>query len=197
MSLGRRAFVAGAAGAAVAGLHAGPAAARIWPAQADPVLLLLDPAAPPDFATAAGRALAAVGLAVTHRVTGEDGHALAASVAWLAAQPGRRMLGLLQDADAVLLDQMARDGALRCLSSAQHCRGVGGDAPVRHRITALPSNAGLLAGERAANGGGWSAALGQALALIAAERWPGRTQDATGGGAGAGPYALRSFVFAS
>ena len=134
---------------------------------------------------------------MTHRLTGEDGHALAASVAWLAARPGRRMLGLLQDADAVLLDQMARDGALRCLSSAQHCRGGGADAPVRHRITALPSNAGLLADASAATGGEWSAALGRALALIAAERWPGHPQDAGGGGAGAGPYAMRSFVFAS
>ena len=53
MSLGRRAFVAGLAGAAAAGLHAGPAAARTSPAQADPVLLLLDREAPPDFAAAA------------------------------------------------------------------------------------------------------------------------------------------------
>ncbi len=236
MTIGRRAFVAATlAGAATAALPAGPASARILPARPDPVLLLLDASAPAAFREGAGSVLPAANLLLAGRSAGDDGAALVDSIAWLAARPGRRMVGLLRDADAVLLEQMTRDGAIRCLSAAQHCQGGEAAVQSRHRITALASNAGLagaLAGQLAATGaafsvvserpggahgdtfrqdivaaaaaqGGWEGALGRTLALIAAGHWPEQTPDEpalfTGGAghSGAGPFALRSFVFAS
>jgi hypothetical protein len=143
MTFGRRSFVAGAlAGAAAAGLPARPAAACLSTAARDPVMLLLDPGAPPAFAAAAAATLAASGLPILDRRAG-DGAGLAETVGWLAASPGRRIIGLLSDADAVLLDQLSRDGAVRCLSAAQHCESTGASGQSRHRITALSSNAGL------------------------------------------------------
>jgi hypothetical protein len=151
MTCGRRSFVAGAT---AAGLHTRAAAARLSSAVPDPVMLLLDPGAPRAFMAAAAGTLAALRLSVIDR-RAVDGSRLAESVAWLAARPGRRMIGLLNDADAVLLDQITRDGAMRCLSSAQHCESTGASGQSRHRITALSSNAGLarlLAVELAAAG---------------------------------------------
>nr|WP_294511560.1 hypothetical protein [uncultured Rhodopila sp.] len=159
MTFGRRAFCAGAlAGVAAAGIAPRSAAARISSTAPDPVMLLLDPDAPPAFIAAATGALAASRLSVIDRRGGEA-RVLVESVAWLAARPGRRMVGLLSDADAVLLDQFTRDGAIRCLSSAQHCGSAGASGQSRHRITALPSNAGLarlLADELAAAGTNFS-----------------------------------------
>nr|WP_294555973.1 hypothetical protein [uncultured Rhodopila sp.] len=161
MSSGRRSFLAGAlAGIAAAGLHTRPAAARLSPAEPDPVMLLVDPGAPPAFMAAAAGILAASRLSIIDRRPG-DGSDLAESVAWLAARPGRRIVGLLNDADAVLFDQLTRDGAIRCLSSAQHCESTSAYGQSRHRITALSSNAGLagmLAAELAAAGTHFSVA---------------------------------------
>jgi hypothetical protein len=219
MTIGRRCFVAGAlASVAATGLHAQPAAARIPPASPDPVMLLLDPDAPGAFVAAAAGTLAASGLPVIDRRAG-DIAVVAASVAWLAARPGRRIVGLLSDADAVLLDQFTRDAAIRCLSSAQHC-GDGGAS--RHRITALSSNAGLarlLVNELAAagtnfsvaaeplatprsplpsaaslapadrSGRGWDDTLGRTLATIAAGAWPTRAPDGPGRFEGRGSRA--------
>lgn len=114
MTIGRRAFVTALAGATVAGLQVGPAAAGMpqMLVPADPVLLLVDASASPAIRTGAGRALAASGLSLVQRVADDECRVLAGSVAWLAARPGRRMLGLLRDADAVLLEQMAWDCGL-------------------------------------------------------------------------------------
>lgn len=143
MTFGRRSFTAGAlAGVAAAGLRMRPAAARVLPAAPDPVMLLVDPGAPPAFMAAAAGILAASRLSIIDRRAG-DASGLAESVAWLAARPGRRIIGLLNDADAVLLDQLTRDGAIRCLSSAQHCETTGVSGQSRHRIAALSTNAGL------------------------------------------------------
>jgi hypothetical protein len=216
MSFSRRFFVAGAlAGAAASGLHGRQAAARVALAEAEPIMLLVDAGAPPAFAAAAAGTLAASGLSVIDRRAG-DGSGLTESVAWLAAWPGRRIIGLLSDGDAVLLEQMTRDGAIRCLSSAQHCESA--DAS-RHRITALSSNTGLarlLAIELAAaatnfsvaseppgtprltaplpevvapaalGGRGWEHRLGRVLAMIAAGSWPARAPDLPGTFSGRG-----------
>ncbi len=207
MTLGRRSFAAGAlAGVAAAGLRTQAVAAPFSPVAPDPVMLLVDPGAPPAFMAAAAGILAAPRRSVIDR-RASDGSALTESVAWLAARPGRRIVGLLNDADAVLLDQLTRDGAIRCLSSAQHCESAGAS---RHRITALSSNAGLarlLAVELAAagtnfsvaseapgtsrmtaplpklpdqadpGGRGWEDTLGRVLAMIAAGSWPTRAPD--------------------
>jgi hypothetical protein len=135
-----------------------PAAARVSPAAAEPVMLLVDPDAPPALMAAAAGILAASRLSIIDRPAG-NGSGLAESVAWLAARPGRRIIGLLNDADAVLLDQLTRDGGIRCLSSAQHCESTGASGQSRHRITALSSNAGLarlLAAELGAAGANFS-----------------------------------------
>nr|WP_294524012.1 hypothetical protein [uncultured Rhodopila sp.] len=213
MIFGRRTFVAGTL-AVLGAAAARPATAHVSPE----ALLLLDPAAPPAFRNA----LAASRLSFIDRRAG-DISVLADSVAWLTARPGRRMVGLLGDADAVLLDQFTRDGAIRCLSSAQHCGSAGTS---RHRITALSTNAGLgrsLANElaaagtnfavvseplvtpraavplpripasAAATGRGWADALGTAMAMIAAGNWPARAPDAPGS---FGANGARSDTFA-
>jgi len=74
---------------------------------------------------------------------------------WGAA--GRRLVGLIADADAVVLRELARDRAVRWLAAGQHRGEPGAALGERHRFAALPGGAVLaraVAADRAAAGVG-------------------------------------------
>jgi len=123
----------------------------------DSLLLHVDSSAPAAFIEGAKRTLAAAGFANSRTVV-TDGSRIdlvAESAVWLAARPGRRLIGMVRDSDAVVLQQLARDGGLRWLSIGHH--GLGGGAAIesRHQMTLLDTNrglAGLIAADLAAEG---------------------------------------------
>jgi hypothetical protein len=119
--------------------------------------LLIDADAPRDFVDSTQATLQAIGFGETDSRTVDhaDAATLVETLAWLTARDGRRVIGLLRNAEATLVQQLARNGSIRWLSLAQH--GLGGFAAFdsRHRITGVPSNRGLarrLAIELAASG---------------------------------------------
>lgn len=208
MSISRRRLIGATLGGGAIAAVSLPVA---WAAGSDrpvappqyPPRLLLGDGAPDAFVEGARLALAATGLGVTGSQVVHHGEVdtLADSIAWLQAGCGRRLIGLMDDAEATLMQQMARDGRLRWLSLAHHSQGTGNDFHSRHVVTALPSNGGLahaLAVDLAAAGrdflvtdrpvgastaapasisgkpgaGEWEMTLGETLGLIAAGRWP-------------------------
>lgn len=236
--------------------------------------LLVDPRAPRGFLDGACIALRALGLGGIAVVEPPSDAALTESIAWLTARRGRRIIAMVGDSQAILMQQMAPAGRVRWLSLAQHGSSSEAAFANRHRVTALPANRGLarrlavelaaagadfavfdqplggggtapgaavpgfishrdedgllhLAGlsaaegctgldrpttglapyascaTTAATGLGWERALGEALALIAADRWPQQAAEAQQIFAGRGrrtaaaAAALTSFVIAS
>ncbi|MGE5548559.1 MAG: hypothetical protein ACM33T_16755 [Solirubrobacterales bacterium] len=203
MTISRRALLGAAlAGGSVAALGALPAMAfgrGPASASASAPLVLVDPAVDPAFgAMAAGNG---------GRVVTVGGFAdLSRAASWLTATPGGRLVGLLSEADGLLLRQMV-SADTRWLAQAHHCEGGHGGYDSRHQIACLPSSRGLgrhlaadlaaasadftvveapVAGEAVAaatpspvanTSRGWQAALGEALGLIAAGRWRADRDD--------------------
>lgn len=154
-------------------------------------LVLVARGADPAFAVAAARG---------GRVVTVDGiAALSDAARWFAARPGRRLVGLLSEADGVLLRQLVPAGS-DWLALGHHREGGPGGFHSRHRITALPASRGLarhLAADLAAQASdfsvtemaagmpesirsvvpaaraadNWEAALGHALGRVAAGLW--------------------------
>jgi hypothetical protein len=148
-------------GGALAALGGLPAAA--FPAaRPGATLILAHPSAGPGFAGA----VAAWTGGTVRTVAGPE--TLAEAAGWLAAAPGRRVVGLVDAAHGVLFQQMAPRGRVAWLSESHHLP-AGGHG-------------------RAA----WELALGEALGRAAAERRPTVVAPHAGGPAG----ALMSFVVA-
>ncbi|MBI5111007.1 MAG: hypothetical protein HZA68_03435 [Rhodovulum sp.] len=119
------------AGAAIAAASPSPAPSPRPPAD---VLVLVDPAAAPSFAAAAGRGgpvMLADGLP-----------SLVAAAAWLGAEPHRRLVGFVSEAHGVLFRQML-PGAAAWLALGHHRVGGTGDHHSRHRLTVLPASRGI------------------------------------------------------
>lgn len=179
MRLSRRAMLRGAGalgGGALAALGGLPAAA--FPAvRPGATLILAHPSAGPGFAGA----VAAWTGGTVRTVAGPE--TLAEAAGWLAAAPGRRVVGLVDAAHGVLFQQMAPRGRVAWLSESHHLPA--GHLPTGHLPTGhLPSGG----HGRAA----WELALGEALGRAAAERRPTVVAPHAGGPAG----ALMSFVVA-
>ena len=160
--------------------------------------LLVDAAIPAAFVDGARSSLANFGLGLdVHQA--QD--ALVDTIAWLGAGKGRSVIGLTATAEAILVQQMVRDGRTRWLSLAHHVR-AGESAGRRHSVDDLPGNRGLEA-ELATAGGAWDAALGRALGLIAAGQWHRQQNEPRPAiakhshGNGTASFALASFVIAS
>lgn len=185
MSLSRRTFIGAALGggalATFGGVHAW-ALGNTAKAAAER-LVLVAPEADPEFAAAAAQGAPVV------VVRGAAG--LAEAAGWMAAQPGRRLVGLLDEADGTVLRHLVPAGS-PWLALGHH-REAGGHS--RHLFNDLPASAGL---DRylAAHGEHWQAALGDALGRIALGRWrPAGGPDAPAGSHGASrDVALTSFV---
>lgn len=189
MNLSRRMLLGAAmAGGAVAAVGLPLSAARAT-AAGEPVRLLVGGHTPSSFVESVRVGLG--GMTAELQVGGGmDG------VAWLQAAPGRRLIGLMDTADAVLVQQLARDGRLRWLASGHHSQSLDDH---RHGIDSLPASHGLAAVLGQAKGD-WAPVLGLALGQIAAGRW--QTAETTTGLTVPAPggkrrFALASFVIAS
>lgn len=167
MRISRRRMLKGAVlggalgGGALAALGGLPAAAFPAP-RPGATLILAHPSAGPGFAGA----VAAWTGGTVRTVTGPE--TLAEAAAWLAAAPGRRVVGLVDAADGVLFQQMAPRGRVAWLAETHHLP-TGGHG-------------------RAA----WEVALGETLGRAAAERRATVAALHAGGPAD----ALMSFVVA-
>jgi hypothetical protein len=150
MMISRRAVLGAAlTGGAIAAAGTLPA----WATDADGMAaapveaprLLVDSAMPAAFAEAATAALTASGLGGggTVVIDGDGTAALAASAAWLAARPGRRLVGLVKDADGILFHQFARTDRTHWLSIGHHGQSEELAFQSRHRIVGLSFNRGL------------------------------------------------------
>lgn len=163
MRLSRRAVLGAAlGGGALGALHGLPAAAFPAASSPGPTLILADPSVNPAFAEAVR---AWTGGSV-RAVTGPE--SLADAARWLAAAPGRRVIGLVDDADGVLFQQMVPRGRATWLSATHH--------PPRS-ATAAPE---------------WDVVLGDGLGRIAAGRMAAGGPMEMGGP----PMARMSFVVA-
>ena len=203
MIISRRTLIGVAlTGSAAAALGVGTAwAAPAFSASAvtEAPRLLVDAATPAAFVDGARSSLARFGLGMdTYPAEG----ALVDSVAWMGAGNGRSIIGLTATAEAVLVQQMVRDGRTRWMSLAHHV-GIGETAlDRRHCVDGLAGNRGLEA-ELAAAGSDWDLVLGRALGLIAAGQWHWRQDEpraavaARSHGDGRANFALTSFVITS
>lgn len=167
MRLSRRAVLGGTLGGGTLAALSGLPAAAFPAARPGATLILAHPSAGPGFAGA----VAAWTGGTVRTVTGPE--TLAEAANWLAAAPGRRVVGLVDAAHGVLFQQMAPRGRVAWLSEAHHL-------PTAH----LPTDA----HGRAA----WELALGETLGRAAAERRVTIAAPQAGGPAG----ALMSFVVA-
>ncbi|CAA7625573.1 exported hypothetical protein [Candidatus Terasakiella magnetica] len=165
MRLSRRTLLGAAltGGSAVAVAGALPALAK--PVElASETLVLVDPSVSSAFSEGLGRVW--VGQVAIRPVTGSE--TLGQAAAWLAAGPGRQVVGLVGDADGVIFQQRIERGSVRWMSSAHHAPGGG-------------------------NRSGWEAAQGEGLGRIA----QGRSGSGLSV-SGAGPaIPLMSFVVQS
>ena len=188
MNLSRRMLlqvaVAGGAAAAVATPLSSARAALA----AEPVRLLIGGQTPASFVPGVRAALASAGLLADLQGGAMD------AVAWLQARPGRRMIGLVDSADAVLVRELARDGRLRWLASGHHSQR---SLDHLHAVDSLPGSRGLADVLAEANGD-WAPVLGRALGQIAAGRWQGAEAPGHPAGSGqGGVMTFASFVIAS
>lgn len=188
MSLSRRRLLqVGLAGGAIAaaGLPLSAARAAIL---GSPVRLLVGSQAPASFVGGVRAGLGSAGL------TADLGSDAADSLDWLRRAPGRRLIGLVDSADAVLVRELARDGRIRWLASAHHSQRVDDH---RHAVDNLPASRGL--GEVLANAeGDWAPLLGLSLGRIAAGRWQSSEMPRPLAQAGRGGHlSVASFVIAS
>lgn len=181
MSLSRRALLGAALGGgslvALGGMPVWAFGKATAPAER---LVLVAGGADPAFAVAAQG-----GQAVT--VTGLD--ALYAAAGWLTARPGRRLVGLLSEADGMVLRQLV-PASSEWLALGHHREGGSGAFHSRHQITALPASRGLaghLAAELTAQSRDFSVTEGQpalshtvAPSLRAADSWQASLGDALG-----------------
>ena len=189
MTITRRTLLRAAmAGGAVAAVGLPISAARATTAGA-PVRLLVGGHTPSSFVENVRAGLGGM----TAELQAADA---AEGVAWLQAAPGRRLIGLVDTSDAVLVQQLARDGRLRWLAGGHHSQSFDDH---RHGIDNLPASHGLAAVLGQVKGD-WAPVLGLALGQIAAGRWQtaetttGLTLPAPGGKR---RFALASFVIAS
>ena len=182
MTLSRRMLLQVAvAGGAAAAVTTPLSSARATLA-AEPVRLLIGGQAPSSFVPGVRAALASAGLLADPQGGVMD------NVAWLQARPGRRLIGLVDSADAVLVRELARDGRLRWLANGHHSQRP---EDHRHAVDSLPASRGLADVLAAANGD-WAPVLGRALGQIAAGRWQGA--GTPGHPAGSGPGGVLSFA---
>ncbi|WP_096704291.1 hypothetical protein [Magnetospirillum sp. 15-1] len=149
MRLSRRAVLGAAlGGGTLAALRGLPAAAMTAPVSGA-TLVLADPSVSPAFAEAVRNWTGGSVRTVAGPQT------LADAARWLAAAPGRRVVGLVDDADGVLFQQMVPRGRATWLSAIHH-------AP------------------RSTAGADWEIALGDGLGRMAAGRGTGGSPDAGG-----------------
>ncbi|TAN79150.1 MAG: hypothetical protein EPN20_00555 [Magnetospirillum sp.] len=113
MRLSRRALLGAAlSGGGLAALGAVPA----WALPSGTSLLLVDPSVTARAARDVRKALGIAGPTLT--VTGPE--ILADAAGWLAAAPGRRVVGLVTDGDGILFQQMVPRGSARWRPAAHH-----------------------------------------------------------------------------
>lgn len=149
MRLSRRAVLGAAlGGGTLAALRGLPAAAMTAPVSGA-TLVLADPSVSPAFAEAVRNWTGGTVRTVAGPQT------LADAARWLAAAPGRRVVGLVEDSDGVLFQQMVPRGRTTWLSAIHH-------AP------------------RPGAGPDWEIALGDGLGRMAAGRALGGSLDAGG-----------------
>ncbi|MDO8608100.1 MAG: hypothetical protein Q7R40_16310 [Phaeospirillum sp.] len=117
MRLSRRALIGAAlGGGSLAALGA------VTPAWATPSgdgassLLLVDPSVTAETRRALGKGAASL--------TVKGPETLAEAALWLAAKPGRRVMGLVADGDGILFQQMVPRGSARWLSLTHHASPV-------------------------------------------------------------------------
>lgn len=194
MSLSRRALLGAALGggslAALGGMPAWAAGGGTRVIAPSDRLVLVARGADPSFAASAAQGA---------RVMEVEGMAgLSDAARWLSARPGRRLVGLLTEADGLVLRQLVPAGC-DWLAFGHHREGGEGGFHSRHQIAMVPASRGLarrLAADLAAQArdfsvteagvtadprdpvvaaarasDGWEAALGDALGRIATGRW--------------------------
>lgn len=167
-------------------------------------LVLVARGVDPAFAAAAARG--------SRVITADGVAALSDAAQWFAARPGRRLVGLLSEADGVLFRQWV-PASSQWLALGHHREGGPQGAYNRHQITTLPASRGLarhLAAELAAQASdfsvtelpaevaasavapaaraseSWEASLGEALGRVAAGLWRPASAEAPQNFAGRG-----------
>lgn len=189
MSLSRRGFLkTTAAGAAL--ISAMPAVAFAMPRPE--VLVLVDRHAPRSFLDGLKAGLATHQMAEQRVLAGGPASVLAARD-WLAGGDGRALAALVADADAVLLEQLAR-GIGRVMASGHHVEEPG-SLGLRHRFDATPGATPLA---RAIGAAGtphdWARVLGEGMARLIADGRNGGGDIAAAGCSATGARRMPSMA---
>ncbi len=96
--------------------------------------------------------------------------------ALLQQYKGYRMVGVMDDCSAILLNSALMDVRARVLCSGHHIGGGSENAPSRHIFSASSRVSGITSAAHDTKGIAWTRALGGSLGLIAAGLWVPRPE---------------------